>query len=65
MLVGKILNRYNISKVNLNRLECERDLGVYISSDLRPRKCNEVRNWGNRMLDSLLGVLKIEVLRLF
>ena len=40
---------HNISKVTLNRLECERDLGVQVSSDLRPRKqCIEARNRINR-----------------
>ena len=40
MNVGKEnpYNRYNINKVPLNKSECERDLGVQISSDLRPRK---------------------------
>ena len=37
-------NRYNISKVTRIKSECERDLGVQVSSDLRPRKqCIEVR----------------------
>ena len=41
--------RYNISKVKLNRLECERDLGVQISLNLHPIKiCIETRNWANR-----------------
>ena len=36
-------NRYNISKVTLNRSECKRDLGVQVSSDFHPRKqCIEV-----------------------
>ena len=44
-------NRYNISKVTLNRSECERDLDVQVSSDLRPRKqCIEARNRANRVL---------------
>ena len=58
-------NRYNISKVKLNRSECERDLGVLVSSDLRSRKqCIEARNRANSVLE-LLGVLKVEVLMLF
>ena len=44
-------NRHNINKVMLNRSECERDLGVQVSSDLRPRKqCNEAGNRANRLL---------------
>ena len=44
-------NRYNISKVTLNRSEWERALDVQVSSDLRPRKqCIEARNRGNRLL---------------
>ena len=31
-------NRYKISKVTLNKSECEKDLGVQVSSDLCPRK---------------------------
>ena len=31
-------NRYNINRVMMNRSGCERDLGVQVSSDLRPRK---------------------------
>ena len=50
----------------LNRSECERDLGVQVSSDLRLRKqCIEARNRANRLFDSLLEVLKVEVLTLF
>ena len=46
-------NRYNISRVMLNRSECERDSGIQVSSDLRPRKqSNEARNQANRLLDS-------------
>ena len=41
-------NRYNISKVKLNRSECERDLDVQVSSDLYPRKqCIEAKNLGH------------------
>ena len=46
-------NRYNnnISKVTVNRSECERDLGVQVSSELRHRKqCIEARNRANRLL---------------
>ena len=43
-------NRYNISKVTLNRSECKRDLDVQVSSDLRPRKqCIEAKNRTNRI----------------
>ena len=31
-------NRYNISRITLNILECERDLDVQVSLDLHPRK---------------------------
>ena len=42
----------------LNRSECERDLGVQVSSDLRPRKqCIEARNRANR----LLGFIAISI----
>ena len=59
-------NRYNINRVMLNRSECERDLGVQVSSDLRPRKqCIEARNRANRLLGFIAKVLKVEVLRLF
>ena len=44
-------NRYNISKVTLNRSEGVRDLGVQVSSDLRLRKhCIEARNRANRLI---------------
>ena len=44
-------NRYNINKVMLNRSECERDLGVQVISDLRPRKqCIEARNRANKVV---------------
>ena len=44
-------NRYNISKITLNRSECERNLGVQVSSDLRPRKqCIKARNPAKRVL---------------
>ena len=42
-------NRYNINRIMLNRSECDRDLGVQISSD-RPRKqCIEASNRANRL----------------
>ena len=41
-------HKYNIIKVTLNKSECERDLGIQVSSDLRPRKqCIEVGNRAN------------------
>ena len=56
---GKILKRYNISKVILNISECERDLGVQVSSDLRPRKqCIEARNRANRLLGFITRSIK-------
>ena len=52
-------NRYNISRVTLNRSECERDLGVQISSDLCPRKqCIEARNQANRVLGFIATSVK-------
>ena len=40
MNIGRknLQNRYNINRIMLNRSECERDLGVQISSDLRSKK---------------------------
>ena len=52
-------NRYNINSVMLNRSECERDLGVQVTSDLRPRKqCIEARNGANRLLGSITRSIK-------
>ncbi|ORD92985.1 hypothetical protein ECANGB1_2036 [Enterospora canceri] len=52
-------NRYNINRVMLNRSECERDLGVQVSSDLRPRKqCIEARNRANRLLGFITRSIK-------
>ena len=52
-------NRYNINRVMLNRSECERDLGVQVSSDLRPRKqCIEARNQANRLLGFITRSIK-------
>ena len=43
----------------LNRSECERDLGVQVSSDLRPRKqCIEARNRANRLLGFITRSIK-------
>ena len=51
-------NRYNINSIMLNRSECERDLDVQVTSDLRPRKqCIEARNRANR----LLGFITISI----
>ena len=52
-------NRYNISKVTLNSSECERDLGVQVSSDLHPRKqCIEARNRANMVLGFIARSIK-------
>ena len=52
-------NRYNISKITLDRSECERYLDVQISSDLRPRKqCIEARNRANRVLGFIVRSIK-------
>ena len=46
-------NRYNINRLMLNRSECERDLGVQVSSDLHPRnQCIEAEN-GYRVISLL------------
>ena len=51
-------NRY-INRIMLNRSECERDLGVQVSLDLRPRKqCIEVRNMANRLLGFITRSIK-------
>ena len=53
MNIGRenLQNRNNINRVMLNRSECERDLGVQVSADPRPRKqCIEARNRANRLL---------------
>ena len=43
----------------LNRSECERDLGVQVSSDLRPRKQYiEARNRANRLLGFIVRSIK-------
>ena len=52
-------NRYNISKVKLNRSEWGRDLGVQVSLDLHPRKqCIEARNRANRVLGLIARSVK-------
>ena len=61
MNVGRenLHNRYNINRVMLNRSECERDLGVQVSSDLRPRKqCIEAENQANRLLGFIVGSIR-------
>ena len=42
-------NRYNISKVTLNRSEFVRDLGVQVSLDLRSRK---------QCIEALIGLIE-------
>ena len=67
MIVGRKnpYNWYNISKVTLNRSECEKDLGVQVNSDFRPRKqCIEARNRANRVLGFIARSV-VEMLRLF
>ena len=52
-------NRYNINNVTLNISECERDLGVQVSSDLHPRKqCIEARNRASKMLGFIARSVK-------
>ena len=44
-------NVYSLNNINLEKSTCERDLGVLVSPDLRPRKqCVNVRNKANRVL---------------
>ena len=43
----------------LNGSECERDLGVQVSSDLRPRKqCIKARNRANKLLGFIARSIK-------
>ena len=52
-------NRYNISRLMLKRSECERDLGIQVSSDLRPRKQYiEARNRANGLLGFIARSIK-------
>ena len=52
-------NRYNINRVMLNRSKCERDLGIQVNSDLRPRQqCMEARNRANRLLEFITRSIK-------
>ena len=52
-------NRYTISNVSLKRSEGEKDLGVRVSPDLRPRKqCIEARNRANRVLGFITRSVK-------
>ena len=52
-------NKYNINRVMLNWSECERDLGVQVSSDLHPRKQYiEARNRTNRLLGFIARSIK-------
>ena len=45
------VNVYSLNNINLEKSTCERDLGVLVSPDLRPRKqCVNVRNKANRVL---------------
>ena len=61
MNIGRenLQNRCNINRLMLNRSECERDLGVQVSSDLCSRKqCIEARNRDNRLLGFITGSIK-------
>ena len=52
-------HKYNISTVTLNISEYEKDLGVQVSSYLRPRKqCIEARNRPNRVLGFIARSIK-------
>ena len=52
-------NRYNISNVTLNRSEFERDLGVQVCSDLRPRKQSiAAKNQANKVLGFIARSVK-------
>ena len=45
------LNSYKLNGRILGRTDCERDLGILVSSDLRPRKqCLNAKNKANRIL---------------
>ena len=48
---------YSLVDTTLERSYSERDLGVQVSSDLRPREqCIIARNRANKILDLLVGV---------
>ena len=48
-----------MNRVMLNRSECKRDLGVQVSSDLRPRKqCIGTRNRAHRLLGFITKSIK-------
>ncbi len=45
------LHNYSLNAIPIDRSSCERDLGVLVSSDLRPRnQCIQAKNRANRVL---------------
>ena len=51
--MGNVINNtnYKLDNVEIMNSQCERDLGVLVNSNLKPREqCIEVRNKANRIL---------------
>ena len=49
-------NRYILDRVDISKLNSEKDLGELVSQDLRPREqCISARNRANRVLGFIAG----------